>query len=264
MKTHGSYIENNTRHEGKLLFWGEWEPPSFVKKLIIPETALPGEKYPQYLHTPRLPLTDTIKKYQDGKHQNSDPFVFGKKFKYSICRQSIAKLRNLADGSLIIFGSRVNFRFVIDTIFVVKGSCPYDNPNAACFNDDEIYREIVIKMACGPDDRITVPNTLYTGATFDDDFYGMYSFVPAKPADDNVKVGFPRIALPSGFYKTAMSKYFSRWKVLEDGKIYEGKNMGVKMTDASIPEIKEFWEYIKNVVSDKYVLGFNFDMPKIN
>jgi hypothetical protein len=116
-------------------------------------------------------------------------------------------------------------------------------------------------MACGYGDCIAEHNTLYTGAAFDDDFCGMYSFVPAKPADDNVKIGFPRITMPFEFYNTAMSKYFSKWQI-RNGEMYEGKNMGVKMTDAGIPEIKRFWEYIKTVVSDKYVLGFNFNMPK--
>jgi hypothetical protein len=49
---------------------------------------------------------------------------------------------------------------------------------------------------------------------------------------------------------------------MENKKISEGKNTGIKITDASFNEILYFWEYLKNIVSQKYVLGYNFEMPK--
>jgi hypothetical protein len=101
----GNYIENNSLHEGRLMFWGEWEPPSLVEFLPPSIKKLPYEVYPEYLHYPFLPPMKQIPVYQRQMCQNTDPFVFGDKFKYSICLQdSFTGLRNLEDGSLILFG----------------------------------------------------------------------------------------------------------------------------------------------------------------
>jgi len=52
--------------------------------------------------------------------QNTDPFVFGGEFRYSWCLQpSRRSLRDLDMGSVILFGSRVNWKFVLDTVFVL-------------------------------------------------------------------------------------------------------------------------------------------------
>jgi len=53
------------------------------------------------------------------------------------------------------------------------------------------------------------------------------------------------------------------WKN-ENGKIYEGKNTGVKTSHSvDIDEIYSFGKYIKNEVSKNHVLGFNFKMPEM-
>jgi hypothetical protein len=53
-------------HDGEVLLWGEWEPPSKVE-----ESKASGPSYPQYLHRPFLePRTEVA------GHQNTDPFVF--------------------------------------------------------------------------------------------------------------------------------------------------------------------------------------------
>jgi len=266
MINEGSYIKNDIRKEGKLLFWGEWEPPSYVERIDDQINCFPYGVNPEYLHTPILPNLDKIKEYQEAHYyQNTDPFIFGDSFKYAICRQKNKKLRNLEKGSLIIFGSQVNYRFVIDTVFVVKDKTPYFSLDDIKNKNLEIYPEIVTKMILNKEMKVDNPEglTLYIGATYDDKENGMFSFVPAK-IDNNKKEGFPRFFMPDEFYdNNKFNKYFSRWK--KNGKIFEGKAMGVNMPYDNVDEdeIYSFWEYIKNEVSKNYVLGFNFKMPEM-
>jgi hypothetical protein len=264
----GSYIENGQRHEGKLLFWGEWEPPSRVKELRYQTNSSPYGINPEYLHCPFLPSDEEIRKYQE-KHyyQNTDPFVFGNNFIYGICRQKrIKKLRALEPGSLIIFGSSVNHRFVIDTIFVVKTANHYyslDDINKLNLGK---YPDIVTQFITDKNNKIDPSHglTLYTGATFDDPIDGMYSFVPAK-VYNGCEIGFSRFYMPDEFFNTSFTDYFQRFEKRK-GKIFEGGAMGVKGPNdsRSISEIYKFWKYIKTVVSKDYVLGVNFKMPEVD
>jgi len=268
MVNEGSYIEKDIRKEGKLLFWGEWEPPSYVERIDTQTNCSHYSKSPEYLHTPVLPNLDIIKEYQEAHfYQNTDPFVFGKNFNYAICLQKKEKLRKLENGSLILFGSQdvLSCRFVIDTVFVVKEKTPYSTLDDLKDKNLGIYPEIVTKMILNKEMKVENPErlTLYTGATYDDQENGMFSFVPAKEYN-NRKEGFPRFFMPDEFYeKSRFIKYFSKWQY-KNGKIYEGKNTGIKISsNVDIEEIYSFWEYIKNEVSRNHVLGFNFKMPEM-
>lgn len=103
---HGTLSE-----EMPLLFWGEWEPNSHVVETFSPANNL----WPRYLHEPYLPsskksavlspvstpsscigdCSETKKKPKGGCStdwdkncgQNTDPFVFGEAFIYSLCQQ---------------------------------------------------------------------------------------------------------------------------------------------------------------------------------
>jgi hypothetical protein len=186
IKSKGSYIENDIKLDGDILFWGEWEPTSIVETLDIPENISPHEVYPKHLHYPFLPKEDKIKFYQSKKFQNTDPFVFGEAFRYSICLQdTFTVLNNLEKGSIILFGScvppRGYSRFVIDTIFVVKDSMSYTSALDEKLNHLGLYTEIVIRMACKEDLlNNNICRTLYTGATYDNPINEMFSYVPAK------------------------------------------------------------------------------------
>ena len=259
MKSKGTYIENGKEKKGELLFWGEWEPPSNVEKLLIKTEP------PKYLHSPLLPSQNKIKKYQREGYANTDPFIFGDCFKYAICMQeSRPSLKNLEDGSLILFGSRVNFRFVIDTVFVVKRSQEYTTPVGSRFSNLGLYPELSLKMGetnCGNNQHST--RRLYFGATVKDHADGMYSFVPAQKSTSENQ-GFPRISMPLDFYSDKnkkINRYFSEWKNGKDG-ITEGQNAGIKSTIADIKDIKCLWEYIKRtVIQQKYLPGVHFEMP---
>jgi len=265
----GKYIEKNKIYEGKMIFWCEWEPPSFVKTIITPENTLPHEKFPEYLHYPFLPSNEKIKNYQENNYQNTDPFIFGDSFKYSICRQdSCPVLKNLEKGSIILFGSHINKRFAIDTIFVVNELIKYNSALDEVLEKYGLYTEIVMKMACR--ERLNKNNNLnrvlYIGATYENKVNGMFSYIPVKKYEGK-NFGFSRIVMPDEFYETKnnrVNKYFSNWRINYNGStIYEGKNTGIKETYvSSINEIKVFWDYLVEYVSKEYVLGYNIDMPK--
>jgi hypothetical protein len=262
----GSYIENNKKYEGKMLFWCEWEPPSLVEKIIIPDKKNPYEEYPEYLHYPFLPNKEKREKYQEENYQNTDPFVFGENFRYAICRQdSRPVLKDLEKGSVIIFGSRVNSRFAMDTIFVVNESKKYTSALDKKLDSFGLYTEIVLRMACNEKLLVDKINrTLYLGATFENPVENMFSFVPAKKYEAN-KQGFSRIVMPNEFYEeknNRINKYFSSWrKNYKNNPIYEGKNMGIKETYTTIDEVKYFWNYLAEFISKDFILGYNFEMP---
>ena len=263
----GSYIENNIKSNGKMLFWCEWEPISLVETLSVPNMKLPHEKYPEYLHYPLLPLREEITNFQEENYQNTDPFIFGDCFKYSICRQnSCPVLRDLEKGSIILFGSRVNNRFVLDTLFVVNDYLKYNSALDKKLEEFGIYTEIVIKMACSEQlqKNNNLNRTLYFGATYENSIDGMFPFVPAKKYE-NKKLGFSRVVMPNDFYESKnqrINKYFSSWRI-ENNLLYEGKNIGIKETYVTLNEIKYFWKYLKEYISEEYILGIYFNLPEV-
>ncbi|MCL2277397.1 MAG: hypothetical protein FWC21_05805 [Treponema sp.] len=262
----GTYIKNDKKHEGKLLFWGEWEPLSRVE-LIKPENQSYSPPYgvnPNYLHIPFLPPIDQLRKYHDkGIYQNTDPFIFGNCFIYAICRQKNQSLQELEEGSLIIFGSKVNHRFVIDTVFVIKSKHKYHSLDDVKKMNLGIYPEIATKFIIDKNNQINYPNglILYKGATFDDQVNGMYSFLPAKIFSGKV-IGFPRFFMPENFYYTHYKDYFQR-SFIENGMIHEEGMMNFKNNiNINKNEIFEFWNFLKNEVLKNHVLGVNFSMPE--
>ncbi len=233
----GEYVENGEKKHGRLMFWGEWEPPSKVEKLETNGNRL----YPQWLHRPYLPNPFPT----ESGLQNTDPFVFGESFKYLVCKQiSFKSLTSLDTGSLILFGSthgkNHNAFFQLDTVFVVSKFKEYDpsDKNALvdllkskCIIED--YYQAVFKMAFPSEKTCSKSNAfnlrLYFGATCDDPVEGMYSFSPAKLYNDG-KIGFPRIQLKDMCYIT------------------NNLNAAPKFSkDKTLNEIKDFWKKVQDI-----------------
>jgi hypothetical protein len=166
---------------------------------------------PRFLQEPRWEHL-TIK----GFRQNTDPWVFGDCFRYSNCHQlNQGGLRNLASGSVILFGSTLGLtsnagpRFVLDTLFVVAEQgqrfIPTDPPDT-----EEAFRVSTIESlatggdanACGASNACGDANawfTLYSGATYQTPINGTYSFVPCKRADrEGFRFARPPLSLPAG------------------------------------------------------------------
>jgi len=199
LKNDGRYLHDGKLSEGEIGFWGEWEPESQVVDHIVN----PVPEHPHFIYNPYyvMPVTD------EGQ-QNTDPFVFGDRPLYSCCRQHTRKggpsqLQRLQVGSVLLFGSCLNkSKFVLDTVFVVDH---YDDFN---LNDLEKLRDHVSNTFVDATlsrlpsnnqrfDRSTVTFRLYSGATFEQQRHGMYSFFPCAPYEES-PFGFarPQIRLP--------------------------------------------------------------------
>jgi len=108
-----------------LAFWGEWEPESEVSQIAA---RVPGG--PRFIQRPYY----VRPREYPGDLQNTDPFVYGDHFLYTLCRQTkpiggLARptfLRDLAAGSLLLFGSLKSGGFVLDTAFVVADGTLHD------------------------------------------------------------------------------------------------------------------------------------------
>ena len=109
-----------------LVFWGEYEPPTALAKTY----AEPVADGPRHLFVP-APVAFHP---NDPPLMNTDPFVFGDRFFYSICKQNNKRgptaMQRLARGSVILFGSgKGRTRFVVDTVFVVAETVDWDLTN---------------------------------------------------------------------------------------------------------------------------------------
>lgn len=107
---------------------------------------------------------------------------------------------NLPCGSIILFGSCLRGKFVLDTLFVVRDSILYDCahyvPKARI---PDAYREVVLKPLClsgRSREEGCAPErgrryTLYFGATYTEPLDGMFSFFPCMPHAERCE-GFKR------------------------------------------------------------------------
>jgi len=230
-------VDGSPRQE-KLGFWGEWEAQS----LATPASGRgPGE--PAWIHEPFFdPPAPGV------WAQNTDPFVFGAAFHFTGCQQhshvgNPTQLARLRPGSLILFGSGLGRRFVLDTVFVVGPRWIEHSRKTRGALDGEIsdeYREITIdRWYAGrlPDDRV---HGLYFGATFDDPFHGMFSFFPCTEVDGSTR-GFarPEIRLPGVVTPTQTQKYrrtpvasprdaTESWRSVVDQVLAAGLRLGIR------------------------------------
>jgi hypothetical protein len=194
----GAYDDGQQTAHGSIGFWGEWEAPSAVMR-----TKTTNGHLPRYLHTPVYQEPESHEGLRD-----TDPFVFGDRMLYTGCRQHThydraegpieTALRRLDRGSVIVFGSAIQKRFVVDTVFVVGDHSDYPNREYESLDGlvSPEYHSITLKPSA-----LAVPSVesfrLYRGATIDDPVEGMYSFVPCRPINhDEPLFARPGIALP--------------------------------------------------------------------
>lgn len=241
MKVQGQYVtdQGTLSEQSSLLFWGEWEPNSQVVETF---TRTNNKLWPRYLHEPYLPsskkaaiapsasasspciapCSEISKKPKGGcatdwdsnSCQNTDPFVFGEAFIYSLCQQwkkdkkgnlHATYLSQLSAGSLILLGSKVTYddgtnkeaAFALDTVFVVADSRPYTIKNykndLAGFIPKDYGYIMGFDHARGPGADITI--RCYKGATPSNPVSGMYSFSPCQEADPKGGKSFPKVVI---------------------------------------------------------------------
>jgi hypothetical protein len=171
LRSAGTYVDGENLAEDELVFWGEWEPPSQATPLLNASRL-----EPHWLHTP-------FRELRDGWAQNTDPFVFGDRFRYSICQQHRGagrptQLAKLLRGSVVLFGSGLRDEFRLDTVFVVAGIATRHSRQAPP-QIDRHYEEVVMKPYYHghPDDRV---HALYDGAAPQERMGEMFSFFPCR------------------------------------------------------------------------------------
>ena len=236
---------------GKLTFWGEYEPPTRLVKTY----AKPVPDGPRFLFAPvPVPFHPN-----DPPLMNTDPFVFGEHFFYSICKQNNKKgptaMQRLARGSVILFGSgQHRTQFVVDTVFVVAD---YVDWNLSNFREKlkgavppEYFHATLEPIAYEMSVRDLSPSQtfrLYIGATVEQPVDGMFSFFPCRPAQDGEPNGFARPVL-------------RRPGIVTDN-LTQGQRMNPQPDAAAV---RALWaDVARQVLDQKLRLGVQADLPKL-
>jgi hypothetical protein len=229
---------------GGVVFWGEWEPESEGEP--IASTVPDG---PRWIHRPYYIRPASY----PGDLQNTDPYVFGDRFLYTLCRQTKpirgqarpTFLRDLAPGSLILFGSLKGGDFVLDTALVVAEGVLHDSlrwSTALAGRVSETYADVTMR----PTYQTAWPHELrlYGGATLAEPIAGMFSFAPC-------------------LLSTLAPKGFARPAIRLKEVITPGLMMGAKATrHLSVERVKELWDsVVAQVIEQKLALGVRFDLP---
>lgn len=276
--------------EMPLLFWGEWEPNSHVVEEFSPVKKL--KLWPRYLHEPYLPSSkksavlspvstptpcigscDETKKPKGGCItdwdndccQNTDPFVFGEAFIYSLCQQwreykkghlHTTYLSRLPIGSLILFGSKVMLdtgstkedAFALDTVFVVGDSRPYTIKNyktdLAGFIPKDYGYIMGFDYARGA--GVSMNIRCYKGATPSNPMNGMYSFSPCQVADPKGGKSFHKVMIKK---TDGLNDYINV-------KVQQGFKGSITIPDS---EAQKVWTKVCEIVENQGCLqGVNF------
>ena len=233
----GTYLEAGDVRRGPVTFWGEWEPQSRVVELYTPGLR----DGPRWLHEPwwEVPRHRRLL-------QNTDPLVFGDRFRYSNCRQARnAALRRLPPGSLVLFGSASRGAFVLDTVFIVaRPGVDYLRGAPDHLAVPEWVRSVVFDPLRAAEDRGHEALRLYEGARHADHPSEPFSFVPCRPY------------VPGG-------GAFARPVIeLDPGWLTPRLAMGAKASEATRDEVDRVWAaVVDQVVAAGLCLGLELDVP---
>ncbi len=225
---------------GKVLFWGEWESESFFKTTGLANPS------PNAIHQPI---------YIPGKIENvahctsTDPYVFNKYHIWTHCFQPTRpKLRNLAEYSIILFGSSVEQNFVLDEVFVVGGVLE-DWNLSSCSKIVQSKRSLIEESNL----NFVGVNTPYYGLRFNNkekiysilNISKIFSFFPCKPETNGL---FVRPKLPvSDFFVSAQT----------EGVHYLRENQ-------SIGAINKYWNRLtSHLINEGYSLGLSAQEPQL-
>jgi hypothetical protein len=219
----GTYLAEGRERHGKVEFWGEWEPPSRVIETLQDRPA----GYPRWLHAPHWDVPRHTRLLQ-----NTDPLVLGRRFLYSNCRQRRnAKLRRLAPGSIVVFGSKLAGEFVMDTVLVVDDDSDSYRPATLLTDDIEKWVRAVVFDPLVRSASRESEFRLYFGRRYSGANDTPFSFVPCLPYDGLAK-GFARPAL----------RLPRQW-------IAPNLAMGAKATPASASELTDLFHEICSTVT---------------
>lgn len=232
-----------------LVFWGEFEPPTRLVKILEPA----GSDGPRFLFAPALEPFHP----HDPPLMNTDPFVFGDRFLYSICKQNNRRgptaMQRLDRGSVILFGSgRGRSRFVVDTVLVVADYVDWDLSNyrerLKGIVPPEYFHVTLEPIAYEMTVRNLSPSQafrLYIGATFDRPYEGLFSFFPCRP------------------WREGEARGFARPSVRRPGIITDNLTQGQRLNPMpDTAAVRELWaDVVRQVLEQGLYLGVFADLP---
>lgn len=188
--------------------------PSSKKSAVLSPVSTPSPCIGDCSVTKKKPKGGCITDWDNDCCQNTDPFVFGEAFIYSLCQQwkkdskghlHTTYLSKLPIGSLILFGSKVTFDtgstkeyvFALDTVFVVGDSRRYTIKNyktdLAGFIPKDYGYIMGFDHARGA--GVSMDIRCYKGATPSNPVNGMYSFSPCQVADPKGGKSFHKVLI---------------------------------------------------------------------
>lgn len=279
----------------KIAFWGEWESESTYKPIEYKDengkSVAPGQGLPHYVHTPQcyddegifdklqkdktINEEDCIKFYE--RKQNTDPYVFGKQFMYSCCKQAGSNsLSNLQKGDVIIFYGQKgkkktgDYKCHIDTVFVVGGIIgkgKYTDMLPELLHNNKLSNQFIFKtilpVIYGNKEELgkdadTKEFVLYYGATYNKPINGMFSYFPCKTVDGNV--GFKRLECDP-FKKHKIGISYDNCP--DEDKVFYPDNNVAENNYETPEEVIKFWEELtQNILDAGYLLGVKAREPK--
>ena len=252
----GLYMNNGQLVHDELTFWGEWEPQSRITRIDSP---IEDRCLPHVIHRPVLDLNEPKRDVQKRCRQNTDPFVFHERFLYRCCKQTSKKgqtqLAHLRPGSIVLFGSRINKLFAIDTVFVVGDYRDYYDKSGGMDFDPNLkkYAEILgvglNGSGCGSKYSQL---RLYYGASPDNRYEGMYSFVPCKRLS-NSEQGWARPTLTQDDMRDIYADCIT-------DKLQQGFKCN---REATLDSNVAAWNRIRALFADRgYLEGVRFECPQ--
>jgi hypothetical protein len=259
MINNGKYLTDNSQVvESDIVFWGEWEPPSER----VCSWPAQGD-LPKNLVRPRFPGEPA---YNPGI-QNTDPCIFGDKFRYTLCRQiksgRATAMTRVAFGSMILFGSKKNNAFVLDLVFVVSEDIvPHSRTNWSKNLKEKIsdtYRSVTMNPMYWD---TTIPESLqfmmYEGTPYSSLESEIFSFFPCLPVSSTTE--WPRFARPTielpgiinpesatTFKKTILNKseISEAWKCVVSQVREQGLELGISTVEPTLTEVpKQHWTWL--------------------
>lgn len=236
------YIDADGKPQtGEIGFWGEWEAHATIER-----DAADHRIFSPYLDLNKLPTGDAHcgegKCGSSNSYMDTDPFVFGKRFCYANCKQpSSPALRNLEEGSLILFSTIKDGRHLLDTVFVVGDKIPAwpskleGEIREKMGSDFDTYSKVSLSLSRnGSPDRV-----LYQGATFEN-FEKMFSFVPASLGAEWTEKFVLDNSLLEGVFTV---------QEIAPSKIFEnGQTQGFATITEDGPSVQRLWKNIRDKV----------------
>lgn len=222
------YLMAGQLHEGDVGFWGEWEAQSRVLEVWRKERDLPRFLQEPFYEAPAPGV----------KHQNTDPFVFGETFLYTNCIQlRNQKLRQLTQGSIVLFGASPGAGFVLDTVFVVgKEQHPaYEIGERRVLPDRPEADALVFRPLSTSKEHLGASCRAYRGRTYAPGTTAPFSFVPCRPLGETMRFGRPLLE-PTGPLK---------------GLISPALRQQAKVTEVDDATAAGVWQNVRSIVEER-------------